>query len=258
MNPIEIYKELPKTNCGQCGQRTCMAFAIVVSKGDQQITGCPYLDNEKAQRIAASIVTVDWRENIIKSLKDDIRDVDLKAVAADLGAEVLATGIGIRSLGRDFILGDDREITSDGKVTPWEKILLLIYVKTGGKGHPTGNWISFGQLRGGGVKVEAIKKEFEEPMSKLFDKSHDEAVAALEALGAVKATGHPSELAWSCQLMPKIPILVLYWPADAEFPARFKSLFDDSADKFLDVESIVFLCEGFVKRISQIMGIEVD
>ncbi|MBF0321204.1 MAG: DUF3786 domain-containing protein [Nitrospirae bacterium] len=255
---MEIYKELPKTNCTDCGQRTCMAFAIGVSKGDWEITGCQHLDKDKTQRIAANIVTVDWRENIIKSLREDIKDIDLKSVASDLGAEVLDTGIGIRSLGRDFKLGDDREITSDGKVTPWEKILILIYVKTGGSGQPTGRWVSFIDLKGGGVKVEAIRKEFEEPMSELFNKSPEEAVAAIEGLGAVQVTGQASEMAWICELMPKIPILLLYWPADTEFPARFKSVFDASADRFLDVESIVFLCEGLVKRVAQRMGMEVD
>ncbi|MCG6553793.1 MAG: DUF3786 domain-containing protein [Candidatus Magnetominusculus sp. LBB02] len=258
MKPIEIYKELPKSNCSDCNEKTCMAFAIGVSKGDLKIANCPHLDNEKAQRIAANIVTVDWRLNIIKSLWEDIKDVDLHGIAAALGAAAHDTGITIRSLGRDFIVGSDRKITSDGQVTPWEEILLLLYIKTGGKGEPAMRWVSFSELRGGGVKVEAIRKEFEEPMSELFNKNPKQAIAAIESLGAELVSGQASEMAWRCHLMPKIPMLALYWPADTEFPARFKAVFDASADMFLDVESIVFLCEGFVKRIAQRMGLEVE
>ncbi|MHC1597228.1 MAG: (Fe-S)-binding protein, partial [Methermicoccaceae archaeon] len=26
-SPLEVYKYLPQTNCGECGETTCMAFA---------------------------------------------------------------------------------------------------------------------------------------------------------------------------------------------------------------------------------------
>ena len=28
MNPLEILQRTPKTNCGECGQPTCLAFAV--------------------------------------------------------------------------------------------------------------------------------------------------------------------------------------------------------------------------------------
>jgi hypothetical protein len=43
--------------------------------------------------------------------------------------------------------------------------------------------------------------------------------------------------------------VILYWPEEDEFPSKVKILFDRTADKFLDVESIIFLVEGFAKNI---------
>lgn len=43
---IEIYKQLPKTNCGDCGFATCMAFADAVSKGEADICKCPEYTEE--------------------------------------------------------------------------------------------------------------------------------------------------------------------------------------------------------------------
>ncbi len=53
----------------------------------------------------------------------------------------------------------------------------------------------------------------------------------------------------SLNLLPKIPIIILYWLEDDEFPPVIKMLFDSTADRFLDVESLIFLVEGLVKNI---------
>lgn len=37
---IEIYKRLPGTNCGRCGERTCLAFAVKVWSGEVSAGGC--------------------------------------------------------------------------------------------------------------------------------------------------------------------------------------------------------------------------
>jgi ArsR family metal-binding transcriptional regulator len=37
---LEIYKRLPRTNCGACGESTCMAFAVRLWMGEDQISGC--------------------------------------------------------------------------------------------------------------------------------------------------------------------------------------------------------------------------
>ncbi|MFO8007687.1 MAG: (Fe-S)-binding protein [Candidatus Brocadiia bacterium] len=37
---LEIYKRLPGTNCGQCGQPTCLAFAVKLHAGEARLSGC--------------------------------------------------------------------------------------------------------------------------------------------------------------------------------------------------------------------------
>ena len=45
--PMAIYQQLPKTNCRECGQVTCMAFAFGLSKGDCTMVECPGLTSEQ-------------------------------------------------------------------------------------------------------------------------------------------------------------------------------------------------------------------
>jgi ArsR family metal-binding transcriptional regulator len=42
---LEILKLLPKTNCRECGQPTCMVFASLVAQGVKEPEDCPQLDD---------------------------------------------------------------------------------------------------------------------------------------------------------------------------------------------------------------------
>lgn len=41
---IQIMQKLPKTNCGDCGFPTCLAFAMKVATGEVEIGKCPHVD----------------------------------------------------------------------------------------------------------------------------------------------------------------------------------------------------------------------
>ncbi|MFX1293515.1 MAG: (Fe-S)-binding protein [Promethearchaeota archaeon] len=43
LNAFQIYKLLPKTNCRECGEATCMAFATKLINQERKIDECPYM-----------------------------------------------------------------------------------------------------------------------------------------------------------------------------------------------------------------------
>ena len=49
---MEILKLLPKTNCRECGQPTCMVFATQVAEGAKGPEDCPPLDEAGSQNLA--------------------------------------------------------------------------------------------------------------------------------------------------------------------------------------------------------------
>lgn len=249
MNPIKLYKELPRTNCKKCNYLTCMAFSVAVAKGDAELESCPFLDKEKIEVLSASIKKVDWRENLITSLKEDIKKLNLEEVALGIGAQIHDNYISLSLFGRDFSIDNEGNITSAGKIKPWEKILILLYIKMQGHGDVSEKWVSFAELRGGFVKVEAIKKECEKPLSQLMEKEADAVISIFNHLGTDISQEYKSEGAWKIYVLPKIPVVIQYWEAVEEFPPSVKILFDHSAVDFLDIESLVFLSEGFVNEI---------
>ncbi|MBM4320435.1 MAG: acetyl-CoA decarbonylase/synthase complex subunit gamma [Deltaproteobacteria bacterium] len=43
---IQIFKHLPKTNCGDCGVPTCLAFAMSLAAGKAELAKCPHVSAE--------------------------------------------------------------------------------------------------------------------------------------------------------------------------------------------------------------------
>ena len=42
---LEIFKQLPKKNCKECGQPTCLAFAMQLAAGKAGLDACPYVSD---------------------------------------------------------------------------------------------------------------------------------------------------------------------------------------------------------------------
>ncbi len=51
---LNIFKLLPKTNCGECGVPTCMAFAMKLAAKNADLSACPYASEEAKKTIGAA------------------------------------------------------------------------------------------------------------------------------------------------------------------------------------------------------------
>ena len=43
LTAFQLYNLLPKTNCKECGESSCMAFAVKLLNQERKINECPYL-----------------------------------------------------------------------------------------------------------------------------------------------------------------------------------------------------------------------
>ena len=48
---IEIFKLLPKTNCKECGDPTCLAFAMKLAAGKAELSLCPHVSEEAKAKL---------------------------------------------------------------------------------------------------------------------------------------------------------------------------------------------------------------
>ena len=51
---LEIYKQLPKTNCKECGFPTCLAFAMKLAQKGTELSKCPHVTDETRAALDAA------------------------------------------------------------------------------------------------------------------------------------------------------------------------------------------------------------
>jgi acetyl-CoA decarbonylase/synthase complex subunit gamma len=54
LKALDIYKLLPKKNCKECGDPTCLTFAMKLAGGKADVELCPYLDDEAKAVLGAT------------------------------------------------------------------------------------------------------------------------------------------------------------------------------------------------------------
>ena len=54
LKALDIYKLLPKKNCKECGDPTCLTFAMKLAGGKADVELCPYLDENAKSVLGAT------------------------------------------------------------------------------------------------------------------------------------------------------------------------------------------------------------
>ncbi len=249
MTPIEVYKELPRTNCGKCPAGTCMSFAVQLLAGTLSLSDCPVLDESSAKNIRAMLPdTGDWKEKRLSELLGEVRAMDLSGIAQHAGAECSNGHLKIRYMGRDITLGRSG---FEGEMDILDKLLILMYLKKSGTGQPSGKWVAFRELKDGLIRAESFHGACEIPLAKMFERDAERFMKSLGAMGAEKAGGFSADYSFVIYPLPRIPFLVLLWRGDEEFGAECKLLSDSTAADFLDVEALLYLGMALVRAVRQ-------
>ena len=54
LKALDVYKLLPKKNCKECGDPTCLTFAMKLASGKADVDLCPYLEEEAKSVLGAT------------------------------------------------------------------------------------------------------------------------------------------------------------------------------------------------------------
>ncbi len=58
LNAMEILKGLPRTNCRECGEPTCMVFATKLLKNERKLEECKPLLNDEHEQVLKNLRTI--------------------------------------------------------------------------------------------------------------------------------------------------------------------------------------------------------
>jgi len=105
-NAMQIFQLLDKSNCRECGEKTCLAFAGAVFMGTKQLAQCPKLDPETIARFggntAESKTVEEERDETMRRLQSRVAEIDLAAAAKRIGADFAGDRLTLKVLGKNF------------------------------------------------------------------------------------------------------------------------------------------------------------
>jgi hypothetical protein len=120
-----------------------------------------------------------------------------------------------------------------------EQVLILHYLLKAPGAPLTGQWITFREIPSGEFYYSAFVKRAKEPLVKTFGTRPQ----LLKELGAQRG-GQPREEGDVCvcfQAFPRIPVCLILWAGDDEFPPDGNVLFDASIAHYLIAEDVAVL-----------------
>ena len=252
-NIMEIFKLLDKSNCRQCEEPTCLAFAAAVFKGQKQLDECPNLESEVIERYCGKIanqMTLEQEvEKAVEQLKRKVATIDLSLSAQRLGATFSDGKLTIKCLGKDFSIHTKGNITTDIHVHSWIAIPVLNYIIDGAGVPVSGKWVPFRELEGGKTWYRLFGQRCEKPLKKVADTYTDLFEDMIHLFNGRQVENHySSDISLVLHPLPKLPILICYWKPEPEdgLESTLNIFFDSTAEENLNIESIYTLGTGLV------------
>ena len=257
-NPLEVYKILPKSNCGQCSVPTCMAFAASILRGEKQLADCPYISGTNSALFAGEIAThksvAQNREEVVGKLKKKISSIDLLSSAKRLGASIVGETLSIKCLGKDFFIDPNGNITSDYHTHAWMAFILLDYILKSKGGNISGQWVPFRELKKGARMSPLFEQLCEKPLKHMADKHTDLFKDLIYIFSGDRASNmFSSDISLILYPLPKIPILICYWERDGDIESSLHVFFDSTVENHLSIEAIHSLGTGLALMFEKVV-----
>ena len=186
---------------------------------------------------------------------EELAKADLEAIEDTLGCRMDGDQMVIPFFGRDYRVSR-HGITDAANQNPgyMARVVLAKYVLLCPAAVPAGNgWVSFKDFKStshftngnffASDTEQAIVKGFAGRLAELAE-------ACRQAGGAPHEAGMPYDLSVRFEALPRVSLLLLFNDRDEEFPAGCTVLFNQTAESFLDPESLAMTGACLAKNLT--------
>ena len=137
------------------------------------------------------------------------------------------------------------------EVPIWDKIILLHYF-TQAKGTPVSNkLISFKELPEGAGYFPTFYKRAIKPLVIHFGNEPHRLPEMAKLLGGQEADY--GDVSVTINALSRVPLTLVLWRGDAEFPPEGSIMFDRSISDYLPTEDIIVLCQTIAWRLVKLL-----
>jgi hypothetical protein len=254
MMVTEIYNKLPKTNCGECGEATCIALALKVQTGQRRLSDCPYTEGDSGQGESGEVVQ-DSYEEAGNRLEAKLPDADFESSAQAIGGNYDSSRDAIDL----SVLGRQLEVRREGLFESgqychdsWDRLIVYDYVLRKGQTPMSGEYVPFEHFPKTPSHVKSFQKRAEDELGRAYGEDAAALREKIAELGGVDCESDAgADHSFQIDLLPRFPLLVRFWGADEDFPASSKISVDRNVIEYLDIEYIARL---IAKCVSLLVG----
>ena len=254
---MEIFQLLDKSNCQECGEKTCLAFAGAVFQGRRIIAQCPRLDREIIERFSEGAGDSDnvfvEGGDFLENLQSEITGTDLAEAARRVGADFTADRLTLKILGKNYSVSTDGKIYADIHINPWVAVPFLTYILHG-KGMPvTGNWVSYRELKDAKERYPLFQKRCEDALKQVADTYTDLFDDLVHIFNARQVEEQfESDISVVLHPLPKVPMMICYWLPEDGLVSSLNVFFDETADQNLNADAVFTLGVGLAQMFTKL------
>jgi len=139
------------------------------------------------------------------------------------------------------------QVQSEKEIPIQEQVLILHYMTAPEIPPATGHWISYREIPGASFYFSAFVKRAVEPLKKVFGQNIAGFSRAAAKLHAKKIKN--GDAGFEFNVLPAVPLQLILWTGDEEFPAEANILFDNTIGQILLPEDVAWLAGMVVYRL---------
>lgn len=135
---------------------------------------------------------------------------------------------------------------------PLEEQSLILQYLVQATGDPLSErWISYAELPNGMLHHRPFRIEAVEPLARAFGGQPGKLLQVSRALGGQEIG--MGDIGVIIPVFTRVPVAVILWVADEEFPARANMIFDASASKYLTTAALYVLGSVVTRRLKKMV-----
>ena len=249
-NAMEVFKLLNKSNCRDCNETTCLAFASKVFLGQKDLGDCPHIKVDKdlpRNEPKASDLG-------IPALWEKIRALDFREAAQRTGGRMDGERLMLRVLGKPLALDREGHFVTDIHAKPWMTKPILGYVL-----HSKGlalkdQWIAYRDIPGGREMEGLFMRRVVRPLKRIAD-THSSLFEDLARLFSGKrADGlQGADIALTLYPLPLLPMTIGYWLPEEGMDSQLHIFFDASAGENGGYDVVFRLVAGMARMFERLV-----
>lgn len=147
-----------------------------------------------------------------------------------------------------------------GPASVMVQALLMYYFQTAHGPAPSGEWIAFSELPDGKFYNLAFQGYSGKQIARVFGNSTTSVQQAALNVGGQLLSPDQTEIGdFAClfQVLPRLPILLVGWQGDEDFPASYQLLFDATAANYLPTDVCAIVGGMLTRKIIAVHTTEV-